>query len=272
MNSNQPSQAPPSPLSPSPAQDKPRTYDATVDALTAAIQCGNGIRTAVLAREAVYMKTQQLCKTGMPKNKTKGNKKKKKGKDTPAPLSKRQHRELAIKTVRKVIYHAIEHENAYNLARDIMNDAVRKNVKSIDFDHVARENAMKKRVRDLVEEKTRTIDELRARLIELGDGVIPPREKFFIKDGMTEHHIEALKNREIRELKTHLRHFEGSLKAKKEEWLAYRVGSRPVQDKAMNDLAASMDLLASSCSGSKDSNDDGGDDSDMELDFGDEVM
>lgn len=254
-------------------QPSPRTYSTTADALTAAIRGGDGVRTAVLAREAVYMKTQQLCKSGQPKTKNKGNKKKKKkGKDTPAPLSKKQHRELAIKTVRKVICSAIEHENAHNLARDIINDAVRKNVKSIDFDHVARENAMKKRIRDLVEEKTRITDELRARLVELGDGVLPPREKFSINDKMTEHHIEALKNREIRELKTHLRHFEGSLKGKNEERLAQMVGSRRVQDKAMNDLAASMDLLAASCSDSKDSSDDGGDDSDMELEVGDEVM
>ncbi|KAF9630453.1 hypothetical protein BFW01_g1015 [Lasiodiplodia theobromae] len=183
-----------------------------------------------------------------------------------------KHRELAIKTVRKVICKAIKHENAYHLARDIINDAIRKKVKSIDFDHVARDNAMKKRIRDLTEEKTRITDELRARLIELGDGVLPPREKFFINDKMTEHHIEALKNREIRELKTHLGHFEGSLKAKNEEWLANRVGSRHVQDNAMNDLAAAMDQLASSGSESRSDNEDDGDDSDMELDAGDEVM
>ncbi|KAL1649183.1 hypothetical protein SLS58_001757 [Diplodia intermedia] len=165
-------------------------------------------------------------------------------------------------------------KHAGSHAWSVTNWAARRRQPVVDVDLVSREEA---RVRDAaaaVERKRRLTDGLRARLEELGDGMIPPRSDYAVDDTMTVGAIDNSKRREVRELQRHLRYFEGEM----DPHAAAQAGKEMAkkankQQKNREDLSGLMDGL-SKMSGFSLSEADGGDeaseaddDEDMDMDM-----
>ncbi|KKY14292.1 hypothetical protein UCDDS831_g08307 [Diplodia seriata] len=275
-------------------QDNPKRVCEHIQAnMHAAIQRGDSKTAGLLIKALVTSRASIIASKPQ-------SKKSKKAKNAPAK-ARRNYETIAIRkvchTVRQALLDRLNQQlqrdgvdvassqqraglvglarkNAGRHAWSITNEAARNREPVAEVDLLSREEARLRDVAAAIEGKRQLTDGLRARLEELGDGMIPPRSDFAVDDTMKLGAIESSKRREFKELQRHLSYFEGKMDPR----AAAKVGKEMAnkankQQEKQEDLSGLMDGLSKmsgfslSEAGSGDEASEADDDEDMDMDM-----